>query len=168
MWLSSYILSLIFLISISEKSLVLSCSGDVLPYNKLDTDEWIISNKYIKRRYPYVSFSCNSTICSIKQMTDYTYRDYIYSFHKKDILKSLFYLFGGDYIELVDYGETGLLEDDDDDGYYYSYSESTKPSTISTTDKDSKSSSTNNWGNTLAPSIYLTSFFFLLNICSLL
>lgn len=172
MWFSSYFLPLILLISTSEKSLVLSCSGDVLPYDKLDVDDWIISSKYIERRYPYFTFSCNSTMCSVREM-DYLFHDIAYTFRIKDIVKSLMFMYGSDYIELVEYDETGLGDsysdgdddDDDDDGY----GESTKSGTASDNgndEDDTKSSANKSRSNSLSPQIYITLLLCLLTICN--
>lgn len=169
MWFSSYFLPLILLISTSQKSLVLSCSGDVLPYDKLDVDDWIISSTYIEKRYPYFTFSCNSTMCSIREM-DYLFHDIAYTFRVKDIVKSLMFMYGSDYIQLVEYDETGLEDssysdgDDDDDG------ESTKSSLPSDNgsdgndDDDTKSSANKSQSNALSSQIYVTLLLCLLTI----
>lgn len=173
MWFSSYFLPLILLISTSKKSLVLSCSGDVLAYDKLDVDDWIISSTLIEKRYPYFTFSCNSTMCSIREM-DYLFHDIAYTFRVKDIVKSLMYMYGSDYIELVEYDEPGLgdSDGDDDEDYDDGYEESTKSALPTDTGSDgndgddAKISANKSQSNTLSSQIYATLLLCLLTLCN--
>lgn len=169
MWFSLYFLPLILLISTSQKSLVLSCSGDVLPYDKLDVDDWIISSTYIEKRYPYFTFSCNSTMCSIREM-DYLFHDIAYTFRVKDIVKSLMFMYGSDYIQLVEYDETGLEDssysdgDDDDDGESKKSSLPSDNGSDGNDDDDTKSSANKIQSNSLSSQIYVTLLLCLLTI----
>lgn len=111
-------------------------------------------------------------MCSVKEM-NYLFHDIAYTFRIKDIVKSLMFMYGSDYIELVEYDETGLGDsysdgdddDDDDDGY----GESTKSGTASDNgndEDDTKSSANKSRSNSLSPQIYITLLLCLLTICN--
>lgn len=107
-------------------------------------------------------------MCSVKEM-NYLFHDIAYTFRIKDIVKSLMFMYGSDYIELVEYDETGLGDsysdrDNDDDGDDDGYGDSTKSGTA--IDNSTKSSANKFQANSLSPQIYVTLLLCLLTICN--
>jgi hypothetical protein len=108
-------------------------------------------------------------MCSIREM-DYLFHDIAYTFRVKDIVKSLMFMYGSDYIQLVEYDETGLEDssysdgDDDDDGESKKSSLPSDNGSDGNDDDDTKSSANKSQSNSLSSQIYVTLLLCLLTI----